>query len=424
MFWMGRKKFIHVPAGGMKFFRELFSVTGLVALAKLLPLFLFIALFWALYDQTGSSWVLQAEHMNLNFMGITWLESQIQAINPILILVYIPLFTFLVYPLVHKVFPLTPLRKIGIGLFLVAASFAIITLIQSWIDAGQRPSVAWQLLAYLIITAAEIMISIVGLEFSYTQAPKNMKSLVMAFYLLAVFLGNIFTAQINHFIQIPSSADEQFAALVASQQPELLKDAHNAILPGYDKITGTEDDLVARLNGGALKSIEFPEATQQALDKAAQVVITMAQSQKNKLPQVDQLSAEKLGRDPWGNPIEYAITSQNSCRLISAGPDKTRGTKWDIGLTIQITQPAGPREASWSDRFHPHQTWLENRGRELGVETKKESSTTYDKSYFSGGQTKLEGQHYYRFFTVLMLVFAVLYIPFAMLYRPKAYLHE
>jgi POT family proton-dependent oligopeptide transporter len=424
MFWMGRKKFIHVPAGGMKFFRELFSVTGLVALAKLLPLFLFIALFWALYDQTGSSWVLQAEHMNLNFMGITWLESQIQAINPILILIYIPLFTFLVYPLVHKVFPLTPLRKIGIGLFLVAASFAIITLIQSWIDAGQRPSVAWQLLAYLIITAAEIMISIVGLEFSYTQAPKNMKSLVMAFYLLAVFLGNIFTAQINHFIQIPSSADEQFAALVASQQPELLKDARNAILPGYDQITGTGDDLVARLKGGALKSIEFPEETQQALDKAAQVVITMAQSRKNKLPQVNEVSAEKLGRDPWGNPIEYAITSQNSCRLISAGPDKTRGTKWDIGLTIQITQPAGPRVASWSDRFHPQQTWLENRGRELGVTTKKESSTTYDKSYFSGGQTKLEGQRYYRFFTVLMLVFAVLYIPFAMLYRPKAYLHE
>jgi POT family proton-dependent oligopeptide transporter len=268
------------------------------------------------------------------------------------------------------------------------------------------------------------MISIVGLEFSYTQAPKNMKSLVMAFYLLAVFLGNIFTAQINHFIQIPSSADEQFAALVASQKPELLKDARNAILPGYDQITGTGDDLVARLSGGALKSIEFPEETQQALDKAAQVVITMAQSRKNKLPQVNEVGAEKLGRDPWGNPIEYAITSQNSCRLISAGPDKTRGTKWDIGLTIQITQPAGPREASWSDRFHPQQTWLENRGRELGVETKKESSTTYDKSYFSGGQTKLEGQRYYRFFTVLMLVFAVLYIPFAMLYRPKAYLHE
>ena len=176
MFWMGRKKFIHVPAGGMKFFRELFSVTGLVALAKLLPLFLFIALFWALYDQTGSSWVLQAEHMNLNFMGITWLESQIQAINPILILIYIPLFTFLVYPLVHKVFPLTPLRKIGLGLFLMAAGFGLSAVVQGWIDGGGRPSVAWQFFAYCIVTAAEIMVSITGLEFSYAQAPKKMKS--------------------------------------------------------------------------------------------------------------------------------------------------------------------------------------------------------------------------------------------------------
>jgi proton-dependent oligopeptide transporter, POT family len=96
MFWLGRHRFIHVPASGMKFFREIASREGLIALAKLLPLYLFIALFWALYDQTGSSWVLQAEHLNLHFLGIDWLESQIQAINPILILLYIPLFTFFV----------------------------------------------------------------------------------------------------------------------------------------------------------------------------------------------------------------------------------------------------------------------------------------------------------------------------------------
>jgi proton-dependent oligopeptide transporter, POT family len=421
MFWLGRKQFIHVPAGGWKFFRELFSWEGLVALAKLLPLYLFIALFWALYDQTGSSWVLQAEQMDLNFLGISWLESQIQAINPILILLYIPLFTFLVYPLIHRFFPLTPLRKIGIGLFLVAASFALITLIQSWIDAGQRPSVGWQLLAYVVITAAEIMISIVGLEFSYTQSPKNMKSLVMAFYLFAVFVGNIFTAEINRFIQIPSSSHEQFSALVARQPKQWVKDAKNAILPGYDQQTGTEDDLIARIEEGSLKAIEFPDRTQQAFAAAAERIIGMAKNAGHRFPEAESLGADSLGKDPWGNAIEYAITSQGSCRLISAGPDRSKGTAWDIGCTIKISMPAGEASPSWWDRFHPQERWIDTRAQKLGKKAPEEKHVGYDVSYFSGGQTKLEGRSYYQFFTVLMLIFAVIYVPFAMLYRPKSY---
>jgi POT family proton-dependent oligopeptide transporter len=38
----------------------------------------FIALFWALYDQSGSAWVQQAEHMDRYFLGVQWLPSQVQ----------------------------------------------------------------------------------------------------------------------------------------------------------------------------------------------------------------------------------------------------------------------------------------------------------------------------------------------------------
>ena len=99
---------------------ETFSEEGLKAVGKLFALFLFVAMFWALFDQTSSRWVFQAERYGQESLGVEWLESQVQAVNPILILTFIPVFTFVVYPFVSKLVRLTPLRKIGAGLFLMA----------------------------------------------------------------------------------------------------------------------------------------------------------------------------------------------------------------------------------------------------------------------------------------------------------------
>src|SRR2546423_3716960 len=135
--------------------------------------------------------------MNLHWMGMNLTAAQVQTANPILILICIPLTNYLIYPAISRVFPLTPLRKIGIGLFLTAFSFVVIVWIQGQIDQGLKPSVNWQLLAYVILTMGEAMVSITGLEFSYTQAPNSMKSSVMALWLLAVSAGNFFDAQFN-----------------------------------------------------------------------------------------------------------------------------------------------------------------------------------------------------------------------------------
>ena len=101
------------------------------------------------------------------------LPSQVQADNTFMILVLIPLFTFVIYPLVEKVIKLTPLRKIGTGLALMVLSFVVFSLSQEAIDRGEMPHVGWQIFGYLILTSAEVMVSIVGLEFFYTQAPKK-----------------------------------------------------------------------------------------------------------------------------------------------------------------------------------------------------------------------------------------------------------
>jgi len=200
LFWMGRNVFIHVPPGGSKFLKETFSREGLTAILKLLPIYIFIAIFWALFDQTGSTWVIQAEHLNRYWLGITWYPSQIQAINTIMILIFAPTFAYFLYPKLNSLFELTPIRKISIGLFLAVPSFIIIGNLQSQIDAGFTPSIAWQVLAYAILTASEVLVSITCLEFSYTQAPKTMKSFIMGLFLMSVALGNTFTAGVNAFI--------------------------------------------------------------------------------------------------------------------------------------------------------------------------------------------------------------------------------
>jgi len=200
-FWMGRKKFVHIPRGGFGFVKECFSGEGLRALVKLCIIYVFIAPFWALFDQIDSAWMLQAEKMNRHLLFFELEPTQIVAANPLMIMLLIPVFSYVIYPAINKVFPLTALRKIGIGLFVAAISFVVPALIEARITAGARPGIVWLILAYLILTSAEVMVSITCLEFSYTQAPKKMKSFIMAVFFLSITLGNFFTAAVNRFIQ-------------------------------------------------------------------------------------------------------------------------------------------------------------------------------------------------------------------------------
>ena len=202
-FWAGRHKFVHIPPGGRRFVREVFSGPGLRVLGRLCVLYLFVAMFWALFDQTASAWVLQAEHLDRMVFGHEILAAQIQAANPLLVMVLIPLFSYGLYPALDRLFAVTPLRKIAIGLFVTAAAFAIPSAVQVAIDNGATPHIAWQLLAYLVLTSAEVMVSITCLEFSYTQAPRTMKSFVMAFFMMSIAAGNLFTSAVNFLIEQP-----------------------------------------------------------------------------------------------------------------------------------------------------------------------------------------------------------------------------
>jgi proton-dependent oligopeptide transporter, POT family len=136
----------------------------------------------------------------------TVLPAQIQVVNGIFILALVPVFSYGIYPVLGRFFAVTPLRKIGIGLFTVASSFLIVAWVEQRIQEGHVVSAWWQILAYVVITAAEVLVSITALEFSYKQAPLRMKSFIMALFLLSISLGNLMIAGVNKAMVKPLQA--------------------------------------------------------------------------------------------------------------------------------------------------------------------------------------------------------------------------
>ena len=336
VFWLGRKKFIHIQPKGMGFIRETFSREGLRTMTKLAIIFSFVAVFWALFDQTGSSWVLQAEDLNRNWLGVHWLPSQIQAINPIMIVIMVPIFAFGIYPVLDKVFPLTPLRKVSIGLFVMVIGFAMVSVVQQWVDQGQQPSIGWQIFAYAILTSSEVMVSITCLEFAYTQAPRSMKSVIMALFLMSVSLGNFFTAGVNSFIQVPNQlvaatslnmtiqAKDKNGKKLLSTQEDILKltsqtkdingnsiqyitnqeGSYTLILAGKDGTFGTTTDIRLKFSKGG-KQIAVKTAEKTNLNTAFVKIKSYFDSNKNTLPKT-QAGTDLIKSiiDNWGSPLQ------------------------------------------------------------------------------------------------------------------------
>lgn len=198
--------------GGFEKAKEVYgeeTIDGIQAVWRVLSVFAFIPFFWALYDQNGSEWVLQAESLNRSILGFELQAEQVQIVNPILILALTPVLSFWIYPAIQKMgINITPLRKIGAGFVFTALSFVVIAALQGWVEAtphladgkidmAQAPNVGWQVFAYFLITIGEILISITGLEYAYTNAPASMKSTIMSCWLLTVSVANAIVSAIN-----------------------------------------------------------------------------------------------------------------------------------------------------------------------------------------------------------------------------------
>lgn len=106
-------------------------IEDIKSLLRVLLLFIPLPVFWALFDQQGSRWTFQADRMERGIGSWTIKSDQMQVLNPLLILVFIPLFEVAIYPfltwakLVRK-----PLHKMIWGGILAALAFVISGLVE------------------------------------------------------------------------------------------------------------------------------------------------------------------------------------------------------------------------------------------------------------------------------------------------------
>jgi proton-dependent oligopeptide transporter, POT family len=197
-FYSGNRFYVKAPAAGIR--KDNFRGVRLKAFWRVMAVFAFIPIFWGMNDMSQSEWVLQAAKLDLDLgvFGIGLLPAQVQSANTIFVLILIPVFNYGIYPLVEKAgIRVTPLRKIGTGLFCTALSFVVIALLEGRVQAGFHPTVWWQILACLLLSGSEVMVAITCLEYAYTQSPPAMKSTMTSLFFFTYSIGTAFTTYVN-----------------------------------------------------------------------------------------------------------------------------------------------------------------------------------------------------------------------------------
>ena len=194
------------------------AVDGVRAVLRIMIVFALVTPFWSLFDQKASTWIIQGREMVMphdQAWWPTWLvtePAQMQALNPIMVMLIIPFNNLVLYPLLRRMgFEVTALKRMGWGIAFSGIAWIVAGWLQLSIDGGEPTSIAWQALPYLLLTFGEVLVSATGLEFAYSQAPQAMKGVIMSFWLLSVSYGNLWVLLTNAAVR-----NETVTAQIAS----------------------------------------------------------------------------------------------------------------------------------------------------------------------------------------------------------------
>ncbi|EIN04582.1 PTR2-domain-containing protein [Punctularia strigosozonata HHB-11173 SS5] len=179
---------------------------------KACTVFLWYPIYWLTYNQLNNNLTSQAATMQTHGLPNDVLSN----LDPFALIILIPICDIFIYPALRRVgIHFTPIKKITLGFFTGAAAMIWAAVLQHYIykknPCGYHASACdevapinvWaQTGAYVLIAISEILASITGLEYAFTKAPKNMRSLVMSVYL---FMSAISSALGEAFVSL--SAD-------------------------------------------------------------------------------------------------------------------------------------------------------------------------------------------------------------------------
>ncbi len=156
-------------------------------------LFLLAAIFWAGFEQAGSSMNLFAEKLtDRTFFGWEMPATWLQNVNPFFIIVMAPVFGWLwTWLAARNANPSIP-AKFGLGLLGVAAGFFVLSWGAAYATNGARVSVAWLVVTYFLHTCGELSLSPVGLSSMTKLAPAGRVGQMMGVWFIATALGEVF----------------------------------------------------------------------------------------------------------------------------------------------------------------------------------------------------------------------------------------
>ncbi|MGI8495584.1 MAG: peptide MFS transporter [Pyrinomonadaceae bacterium] len=163
-------------------------------LGIIIILFLFASLFWAGFEQAGSSFNLFAEQLTDRTFGTREMPTAwFQSINSIFIIIMAPIFGIMWVKLGKK--QPNDVFKFAFGLFFLALGFVVMAYASGLTGAG-KVSPMWLVVVYFLHTCGELFLSPVGLSSMTKLAPGKMVGLMLGVWFLASSLGSFAAGRI------------------------------------------------------------------------------------------------------------------------------------------------------------------------------------------------------------------------------------
>lgn len=156
-------------------------------LFALFSVFGIVILFWMAFHQNGFALTFWADECTLTNQK----PEIFQMANPFFVVLFTPLLIWF-WSLFRKKEPTTP-TKIGFGMLLTAAAFAIMWLGATKLETmgvGGRVGVSWLISSYAVVTLGELCLSPMGLSFVSKVAPARMRGMMMGGWFAATAIGN------------------------------------------------------------------------------------------------------------------------------------------------------------------------------------------------------------------------------------------